>query len=400
MQDISLQDIKKKAYEHYGGFSKYATVPPKDAASIRYFGNKANESLRSPFSVDVDKIMNNPFYNHYSDKTQVFSFYHNDQITRRATHVQLVARIAKLLSMSLGLNIDLTEAIALGHDIGHTPFGHVGEKYLNELYHKETGRFFNHNVHSVRALNVVTPTNLTIPTLDGIICHNGEKPQGEYHPSEQKSPEEFSKMVEDCYTKEGFVGTLRPFTLEGCVVRISDIIAYVMKDRQDAKKIGLNVDFEYVATLGMENYEFLGNITENIVLNSYDKPYIKMDDQHFEDLYRLKNENFEKIYGNKNINKSYSVTVQPMMSKLYYQFKEDIKNHNTDSLIYKHHINYGLFKKTYEKKENFKTIDDIVVDYIASMTDDYFIDLYHEIYGDDEIMENVKYVGYFDDERR
>ena len=210
-----------------------------DDAKIRYFDSRANDNLRSPFAIDIDKIMHNPFYNRYGDKTQVFSFYRNDEITRRATHVQLVARIARIISTNLGLNIDLTEAIALAHDIGHTPFGHVGEKYLDELFFESCGRHFYHNVHSVRALKTVTPTNLTIHTLDGIICHNGEKPEGEYYPSRPKSLEEFEDIIEKCYTEEGFVDTLKPFTLEGCVVRVSDVIAYVMKDRQDARKIGL-----------------------------------------------------------------------------------------------------------------------------------------------------------------
>lgn len=391
-REIRLKEIKEKAYSHYGGFSKYATTVP-EGAKIRYFDSRANDNLRSPFAIDIDKIMHNPFYNRYGDKTQVFSFYRNDEITRRATHVQLVARIARIISTNLGLNIDLTEAIALGHDIGHTPFGHVGEKYLDELYYESCGRHFYHNVHSVRALKTVTPTNLTIYTLDGIICHNGEKPEGEYYPSNPKSLEEFEDLIEKCYTEEDFVDNLKPFTLEGCVVRVSDVIAYVMKDRQDARKIGLDINYDKPGQLGAENYEFISNITENIVLNSFDKPYIKMDKEYFDDMYRLKSENALKIYGNSIINKSYEVTIRPMMKKLYNRFRDDILNENQDSLIYRHHINYGSFKKTYSK--NKMRADDIVVDYIASMTDDYFIDLYHHLYGDDEIMKEVKYIDYF-----
>ena len=393
-KEYTMEEIKEKAYAHYGGFSQYATKVPDDSSGIRYYSSKSNESLRSPFAVDIDKILHNPLYNRYGDKTQVFSFYRNDEITRRATHVQLVARIARIISMSLGLNIDLTEAIALGHDIGHTPFGHVGEKYLDELYYESCGRHFYHNVHSVRALKVITPTNLTVHTLDGIICHNGERPEGEYYPSEPKSLEQFEELIENCYTKEGFVDTLKPFTLEGCVVRVSDVIAYVMKDRDDAEKLGLNVDYEKPGQLGGMNYTFLSNITENIVLNSFNKPYIKMDPEYFEDLYRLKKENAKKIYGNDKINDLYDRTIRPIMNALYNRFKEDIINENRDSFIYKHHVEYERFKKTYEK--NKMRPDDMVVDYIAGMTDDYFIDLYREIFGDDDVMKEVKYVGYFD----
>ena len=108
---------------------------------------------RTAYVRDVDKIMHSPFYNRYTDKTQVFSFFKNDDITRRALHVQLVSRIARTIGYALNLNLDLIEAIALGHDIGHTPFGHAGERYLSDAYHAETGRYFNHNVHSVRVLD-------------------------------------------------------------------------------------------------------------------------------------------------------------------------------------------------------------------------------------------------------
>ena len=133
------------------------------------------ESIWRPAYVrDVDKIMHSPYYNRYTDKTQVFSFFKHDDITRRALHVQLVSRIARSIGQVLNLNLDLIEAIALGHDIGHTPFGHAGERYLSEVYHAETGRYFNHNVHSVRVLDGIFPLNTTLDTLDGIITHNGE----------------------------------------------------------------------------------------------------------------------------------------------------------------------------------------------------------------------------------
>ena len=112
---------------------------------------------RPPFVHDIDKILHCPFYNRYTDKTQVFSLIKNDDITRRSLHVQLVSRIARTIGGALGLNLDLIEAIALGHDIGHPPFAHSGEAYLCELYHQHTGRYFFHNVHSVRVLDVMFP---------------------------------------------------------------------------------------------------------------------------------------------------------------------------------------------------------------------------------------------------
>ena len=120
--------------------------------------------LRSNFIRDVDKILNCPFYNRYADKTQVFSFNKNDDITRRSLHVQLVSRIARTIGKALNLNLELIEAIALGHDIGHTPFGHLGEKILDRLYFSFTNRHFAHNIHSVRVLDKIFPLNLTLQT--------------------------------------------------------------------------------------------------------------------------------------------------------------------------------------------------------------------------------------------
>ena len=117
--------------------------------------DKAN-LWRPAFVRDTEKILHLPVYNRYADKTQVFSLFKNDDITRRALHVQLVSRIARSIGNVLGLNTDLIEAVALGHDIGHTPFGHAGERFLSDLLHGETGIFFNHNVHSVRVLDVLS----------------------------------------------------------------------------------------------------------------------------------------------------------------------------------------------------------------------------------------------------
>lgn len=195
--------------------------------------------VRGPYAVDIDKILHSAFYNRCTDKTQVFSFYHNDDITRRSLHLQLVSRIARTIGRALRLNLDLIEAIALGHDMGHTPFGHAGEQTLNVISVAETGRFFNHNVHSVRVLKDVLRTNLTLQTYDGIICHNGERNfEDVYRPGKCTNFEEFETVYEECYTQEGRGDSLRPGTLEGCVVRFCDILAYVGKDRQDAARAG------------------------------------------------------------------------------------------------------------------------------------------------------------------
>ena len=135
--------------------------------------------IRPAFSYDCDIILHSAFYNRYADKTQVFSFYKNDDLTRRALHVQFVSKIARTIGRALKLNLDLIEAIALGHDMGHTPFGHKGETYLSECYSRgsarDTGtpRYFNHNVHSAHIFRNILGTNVTLQTLSGILSHNG-----------------------------------------------------------------------------------------------------------------------------------------------------------------------------------------------------------------------------------
>ena len=130
---------------------------------------------RPPFVHDIDKILHCPYYNRYTDKTQVFSLIKNDDITRRSLHVQLVSRIARTIGGALNLNLDLIEAIALGHDMGHPPFGHTGEAYLDGLYYAHTGKHFMHNIHSVRVLDVQFPLNISLETLSGIAFHDGER---------------------------------------------------------------------------------------------------------------------------------------------------------------------------------------------------------------------------------
>ena len=137
---------------------------------------------RPAFVRDIDKILHCPFYNRYIDKTQVFSLIRNDDITRRSLHVQLVSRIARTIGAALNLNLDLIEAIALGHDIGHPPFAHSGENYLDELYYNHAGRHFSHSIHSVRVLDTIFPLNISLQVLDGIACHNGELELEEYRP--------------------------------------------------------------------------------------------------------------------------------------------------------------------------------------------------------------------------
>jgi len=390
--------LKNQTNVRNNQLSKFAT---KDMAFIRKYKSRTSEEFcRSSFTIDVDKILHNLFYNRYTDKTQVFSFYMNDDITRRSLHVQLVSRIARTIGQALNLNLDLIEAIAIGHDMGHTPFGHRGEEFLNIKYNEKTNRYFNHNVHSVRVLQTITNSNLTLQTLDGILCHNGEKAFAHYQPNTVYDFDEFDKKIENCYTDKNAISELKPCTLEGCVVRISDMIAYVGKDRQDAGKTKKHrvSDFSHSGILGTSNGEIIGNMITNVVKNSLGENFLKIDDKVYEDFVALKDENFKIIYHDPEISKAYDEIIKPMMFNIYEKLLSDINEKKYDSPIFKHHVNYSILYSFYRHKD-FKYLqiepNEVVVDYIASMTDDYFIDLHNFLFPDSKL--KIEYKSYFHD---
>lgn len=353
---------------------------------------------RPGFIRDVEKIMHNPYYNRYADKTQVFSFYKNDDISRRALHVQLVSRIARNIGRLLGLNLDLIEAISLGHDLGHTPFGHAGENFLSELYYGHTGKYFNHNVHSVRVLDGIFHLNISLQTLDGILCHNGEFEAKEYRPVGLNNFCDFDKKVSECYVDKGAISRLIPSTLEGCVVRIADMIAYIGKDRQDAKKAKLIYDEDVFSgnKIGIYNAAIINNLIVNIVENSWGKDYILLDDKHFEALKNSKAENYSLIYKSEEVSKRYDNEIKPMFEKIYQKLYLDILEGNKSSVIYKHHISLINDYNRHYNGGDYESSNDahtIVTDFIASMTDDYMIDLYEYLYPESS---KIKYVSYFE----
>lgn len=357
-----------------------------------------NKLLRPAYVRDCEKIMHTPFYNRYADKTQVFSFYKNDDITRRALHVQLVSRISRNIGALLGLNVDLIEAIALGHDIGHTPFGHAGERYLSECLREHTGRYFNHNVQSVRVLDGILKRNVSLQTLDGILCHNGEFVMQEYRPMPIQNFPAFDQKYEQCYVDEKSVGQLVPYTLEACVVRICDMIAYLGKDRQDAKKARLIEDDSIFSqqAFGKSNPEIINNLVVNIVENSYGRDCIVMDSSYFQAMKATKKENYEKIYFNEAVEENYQNQIQPMVHLIYEQMLKDLKEGNRSSVIYTHHVDYVRENTEAYGEDDYleKTeANQIVVDFIASMTDDYFLDLFSHLFPDSS--HHIEYVPYF-----
>lgn len=347
---------------------------PRDTASL----------LRSPFVRDIDKILHCPFYSRYTDKTQVFSFYRNDDLSRRGLHVQLVSRIARTLGAALGLNLDLIEAIALGHDIGHTPFGHAGEAVLDRLLFERAGRHFSHNVHSVRVLDVIFPYNMTLETLAGIAGHDGESEQNEYRPHPIADFAAFDAMLEETYRDRTAVKRLHPSTPEGCVVRVSDIIAYLGKDRQDAARAGLVTEEAFApSVIGYRNAEIINNMIVNIVENSYGTGVIRMDERHFAALSAAKEENYRRIYLTEDVRRPFEETVAPMMETLFDRLLSDLQAGREESPIFTHHIAY-VEAAHYERAVPYQGTEphQLVADYLASMTEGYFFSLYRHLLGD------------------
>lgn len=196
---------------------------------------------RQAFAQDADRILHSRAYARYIDKTQVFSLVENDHITHRVLHVQLVSRIARTIGRFLGLNEDLIEAIALGHDIGHPPFGHEGERILSSICRHHGLGAFLHNLQSVRFLDQVERDgrgwNLSLQVLDGILCHDGEVPAGQLVPARGK---DFAVHDRELLDKQHDPAlSLVPMTLEGCVVRLADTMAYIGRDIEDAIELRL-----------------------------------------------------------------------------------------------------------------------------------------------------------------
>lgn len=362
-----FQGIKNQMLKSEEVLKEYAT---RSCDAIRF--QSESEDIRLDFARDVDKIIHSLSYTRYIDKTQVYSYVSNDNISKRMTHVQFVSRAAKTIARSLGLNEDLCEAIALGHDVGHVPFGHFGEEILNEISKKRIRRCFAHNLNSVRVFKDIEKDgqgcNLTLQTLDGIMCHNGELIQKEYRPV-KKTQKEFLEEYELCRKDQSNIKRLIPMTLEGCVVRISDIIGYLGKDIEDSQRLErFNTDMipnEIKSYLGDTNKTIMNNIILDIVEQSYQKDYIQMSDKVFEQMSNLKKFNYENIYY-KAYDEKLKKEIKNMFIRLYDVYIKALENEDTSNDIYE-----VFLKDMSEKYLKEVSNDEKVIDYISSMTDNY-----------------------------
>ena len=334
---------------------------------------RLEEGYRQTFSVDVDRILHSRAYTRYIDKTQVFYLIHHDHITHRVLHVQLVSKIARTIGRYLGLNEDLIEAIALGHDIGHTPFGHDGERFLSERCRASGIGDFHHNVQSVQFLDRVERKgkgwNLCLQTLDGILCHDGEVHNQVLKPERSKTFEMLEKEM--ALKKENSLSPLIPMTLEGCVVRMADTISYIGRDIEDAIRLDMikrsDLPKESVDVLGDTNGTIVYHLVTDIINTSFQNTYVAFSQKISEALKRFKDFNLERIYMNPKI-KKHTDTIKRLFGILFEKYLDDIEKENRASVIFK-----GFLEDMSEDYIQNHCKEEIVRDFIAGMTDQYFL---------------------------
>ena len=308
-------------------------LSPYAAKSANTKGRAKDEEpcqIRTEFQRDRDRILHSKAFRRLKHKTQVFFSPIDDHFRTRMTHTLEVSQIARTLARSLNLNEDLAEAIALGHDLGHTPFGHSGEDVLNEIM--DSG--FSHSKHSVRVATIIEDLNLTQETLDGILHHSGSL-----------------RKESDAYT------------LEGKIVKLSDKIAYINHDIEDAIRAKLikedDLPKDCISYFSSDRSERITKMVMDIVKNSYGKNKITMSEETLFHIDKLRSWMFKNVYTNEIAKKEES----------------KVKN-----IIYGLFNHYESLLKQELPNQNEEEIRRTVCDYIAGMTDRYAVQKYKEIF--------------------
>lgn len=372
-QSPLLHKLEGLNMEESDRLAKAATL---SADGVRRVSEEVS-GYRQHFALDADRILHSRSYSRYIDKTQVFSLITNDHITHRGLHVQLVARIARTIGRFLHLNEDLLEAIALGHDIGHPPFGHNGETFLSELCLEHGLPPFQHNIQSVRFLDKLERKgkgwNLTLQVLDGILCHDGEVHSQGLRPIPVKNFTEFDSKLE-AKSNAPTLGLI-PSTVEACVVRIADTIAYIGRDIEDAITLGLirreELPERCRKILGVTNGTIVYNLVTDLILNSRatdaENSVISFSEEISFSLEKLKLFNYERIYLAPETRKQ-SPAIRECYRRLFAYYLHCL-NKSPQSLPEEVDLMTDinpLYLEQYRPEEK-------VRDFIAGMTDDFFL---------------------------
>jgi dGTPase len=357
-----LSNYRQAAIEREKSF-----LHPRAAHSSQHNRHhKAEDDHRLPYKRDVDRILHSKAYARYTDKTQVVYLVENDHITHRSLHVQLVSNFARGIAEILRLNLDLVEAIALGHDVGHPPFGHEGETYLSALSEEYGNGIFAHPWQSCRLFTDLEPLNLGLAVYDGFLCHDGGMHTTVLHPRFGKTWEDHFKDKEQKLRDPEC--NIIPGTLEGCLVKLCDTMSYIGKDMEDAINIGLLTRSEIPKTiLGTTNREILSALARDVLKMSYEKDFIAISSEAFDALKQLRNFNFEHIYIHPRL-KVESRKIKHSYRILFELLLQDLEQLKEGSYIWKNYI----ASKSNHYKNNTANVQ-MVVDYISGMTDSFFV---------------------------
>lgn len=370
-------------YDIDASLSRYAA---KNVDAKRPVGQLSPDTSRTEYERDYHRILFSLAFRRLRHKTQVFYAPENDHICTRMEHSLQVAAIADTLCRNLNLNADLANAIALGHDLGHAPFGHTGEKALKGVCESLELPPFRHEAHSLRVVERMKELhgealNLTYQVRDGIICHCGEEQEKVLEPNTSKDLLSVDASAAEVHE--------RPYTLEGCVVRYADLVAYLPVDLQDAlelRVINKGIIPKRVKTLlGTDSGEIIGRITEDIIFSSRDKPFIATSEQIFDSMVELYEFSKKYIYECDHLKKQESRVnklIEDLCAELKNVYEYTEKGQNR-SLRRRHK------EKTY--KVFFEFLDDMqydentpvgepVVDFVAGMTDNFALKAYQEIF--------------------
>lgn len=326
---LRIEEIEKNNLSQYAMLSQ-------NSKGRKNFEGKC--TMRTDFQRDRDRIIHSKSFRRLKHKTQVFIAPEGDHFRTRLTHTLEVAQIGRTLARALRLNEDLVEAIALGHDLGHTPFGHTGERVLNKLHPNG----FNHNEQSIRVVDILEHKdekiglNLTYEVREGILNHSGEK-------------------ISE--------------TLEGQLVKYADRIAYINHDIDDAIRAGVikkeSLPKKSVEILGKSHGERINTMILDIIKNSMKNDKIKMSDSVGAATNILREYMFENVYLNNNA-KSEEYKAEYVIEQLYKYYLNNIE------ALPQEHLNI------------YKNIDcdieDIICDYIAGTTDRYIVNLFNNIF--------------------
>jgi dGTPase len=361
----------------------------KDEEKLSPFAKKSSESLgrispikkdpfRLEFARDETRILHSPPFRRLKHKTQVFLSPHNDHICTRMEHVLHVSSIAAVIGRCLNLNTDLINAIAKAHDLGHPPFGHAGERVLDRVLRNagvECG--FKHEVHGLRVVDKLTNygagLNLTYEVRDGIISHCGERFERIVAPDRTRNLYELENINERSFY---------PSTLEGCLVRLVDRIAYLGRDMEDAIKAGIikkyDLPQEIVKNLGAENGKIIGVFVNDTISSSLGKDAIEMSDEVFGYMNKLKDFNYSYIYMHPEIERKSQKTaniIELLYDELEKIFRDSERGKNTG---YVHVLTKEapLMEIFFHFIRNTNYTDEtpswrIITDYVAGMTDSF-----------------------------